>query len=334
VPGEISNSAGDESRLAVLHREFRSAARADNGRHAGSQRLEHDEAEGFANAGMNEQIGGVIIVGEFSIVLDIGTPCERARAMARQSEALELVAEEADLFDPSQAERPQALTETAAEITGARRANLWYLLPGRSVLRCADSWDSETSRHSGGFELDRDELPQFFDHVAAGTAIDATDAARDPRTAEAYRVLMAPFGSRSLSVIPMRCQGHVVGAICLEDASNHLGTRHSLRVLASMAALRPTEATGEGGAKPHGLDIQTSSHTAEPMAVRSLSSDLTLRGLDKEALGEAFYPEVAVLIMRIDEPISAANGGISPPELIDSIVCAMRRSPPSRTSRT
>jgi adenylate cyclase len=259
---------------------------------------------------------------------------ERARAMARQSEALELVAEEADLFDPSQAERPQALTETAAEITGARRANLWYLLPGRSVLRCADSWDSETSRHSGGFELDRDELPQFFDHVAAGTAIDATDAARDPRTAEAYRVLMAPFGSRSLSVIPMRCQGHVVGAICLEDASNHLGTRHSLRVLASMAALRPTEATGEGGTKPHGLDIQTSSHTAEPMAVRSLSSDLTLRGLDKEALGEAFYPEVAVLIMRIDEPISAANGGISPPELIDSIVCAMRRSPPSRTSRT
>jgi hypothetical protein len=62
---------------------------------------------------------------------------ERAHAMARQSEALELVSDEADTFDPTHPEEAQTLTEVAAEITKARRANLWYLLHDRNVVRSA-----------------------------------------------------------------------------------------------------------------------------------------------------------------------------------------------------
>src|SRR5215469_10779222 len=78
---------------------------------------------------------------------------ERSRAMARQSEALDLVADEANSFDPSHPEPPEALTETAAEVSGARRASLWFLASGGDILHYADRFDSDTSRHSSGSEL-------------------------------------------------------------------------------------------------------------------------------------------------------------------------------------
>jgi class 3 adenylate cyclase/Tfp pilus assembly protein PilX len=241
---------------------------------------------------------------------------ERSRAMARQSEALDLVADEADLFDRSHPEPPEALTETAAEITHARRASLWYLLPGGDVLRCADSFDSETSRHTSGMELHYKELPQCFRQVAAGATIDVADAAHDPRTAEVHRLLMAPLGSRSLSIVPMRRRGHAVGTIWLEDALDDGSARHFLRILASMAALRAIE--GATGSRATAPEVATA--VAEAESVRSLSADLTLRGLDATALGKALYPEVAVLVMRVDNPASTANGVTDTPKLLDAVV--------------
>ena len=241
---------------------------------------------------------------------------ERGHAMARQSEALDLVANEADLFDPSHPEPPEALTETAAEITRSRRASLWYMALSGNVLRCADRFDSETSRHTTGSELHRSEFPQFFAQVDAGATIDVADAARDPRTAEIYRVLMAPVGDRSVSTVPMRRKGRVVGVICLGDPADIGAARHFLRVLASMAALRATE-----DAEPSGEVVREAVPAmAEAEPVRSLSAELTLRGLDAATLGEALFPEVAVLVMRVDNPASTANGATDTPELLDAAV--------------
>lgn len=247
---------------------------------------------------------------------------ERSRAMGRQGEALDLLADEADLYDPTHPEPPRSLTETAAEITGARRASLWYLQPGRNVLRCADSFDSETARHSSGFELHRDELPRFFSHVTEGTAIDAADAARDPRTAEVHRLLMAPLGSRSLSITPMRRQGHAVGGVWLEDAANAAGCRDFLRVLAGMAAQRAAEVVAEPALALADADI--GGRSAEPETARSMSADLALAGLDPAVFGDNLYPEVAVLVMRIDEDAAHGNGGVSPPEFLDAVTRAMQ----------
>src|SRR4029077_14649611 len=77
---------------------------------------------------------------------------ERSHAMAHQTEALERVAHESDLFDGAHPEQFRESTEVAAEITGARRANLWYLQVDHNVIRCADSFDSESSGHTGSFE--------------------------------------------------------------------------------------------------------------------------------------------------------------------------------------
>jgi len=245
---------------------------------------------------------------------------QRSAAMARQREALDLIADEVDLYDPLHPELPQSLTEAAAEITGARRASIWYLQSRRSVLHCADSFDSETARHSAGFELHRDELPRFFDSVVEGGALDVPDAASDPRTTEIHRLLMAPLGGRSLSITPMRRRGHAVGAVWLEDAPGAGAARDFLRLLAGTAAQRAAETAPEPTPEASDLDERP----IEPEIARCLSPDLTLSGFDRQQLGDNLYPQVAVLVIRIDESAATGNGGVSPPELIDSVVCAMQ----------
>jgi class 3 adenylate cyclase len=241
---------------------------------------------------------------------------ERTQAIARRSEALDRIEEEADLFDPDRPEQPLALTESAAEIAGARRASLWYLQPQRNVLRCADSFDTANSLHAGGFELHRAEVPHFFDEIAAGGAIETANAASDARTAEAHRLLMAPLGSRSLATIPMRHRGKVVGAIGLEDATGLAGARHFLRMLAGAAAGRAMQEDHVGSVEVGG---NTESHPEEPAMVRSSSADLSRRGSGRLPAGEATYPEVSVLVMRMDEPATGANGGGIAPELVDAV---------------
>jgi class 3 adenylate cyclase len=245
---------------------------------------------------------------------------ERGASMARQREALDRIADKADLHDPSHPELPQSLTEAAAEITGARRASLWYLLPNGHVLHCADSFDSEAARHSAGFELHRDELPHFFHSVTEGGALDVADAAGDPRTAEVHRLLMAPLGGRSLSITPMRRRGQAVGGVWLEDAPHAATARDFLRVLAGMAAQRATETAT--GTRP--ADSETGERPAEPEIARSASPDLTLGGFDHEKFGDNLYPRVAVLVVRIEESVAAENGDVSPPELIDAVIRAMQ----------
>jgi class 3 adenylate cyclase len=244
---------------------------------------------------------------------------DRSHAMARQSEALGRVADEADEFDPAHPEQSRTLTEIAAEIAGAHHVSLWYLHPDKNVLRCADSFDREGSRHTEGFELHRDEIPRFFDQVAAGTALAVEDAAHDPRTAEVYRVTMAPIGSRSLSVVPMRRQGNVVGAIGLHDPADIGEARHCLRVLAGMAAMRAVD----GAESPRGAEMEVIPAVAEPDTGHSFATDLSFHGVEAPDREEGFYPGIAVLVLRIGEEVLAANGGAGSRELLNAITCAM-----------
>jgi len=165
--------------------------------------------------------------------------------------------------------------------------------------------------------MDRSEFPQFFAHVDVGTAVDIADAANDRRTSEFHRALMAPWGDHSVSTVPMRRGGHVVGVMCLGDPADITGARHCLRVLASIAALRGTDGPETSGEALREA-APTISEVVEP--VRSLSADLTLRGIDAATLGEALFTDVAVLVMRTNNPSSTANRGTLTPELFDRVV--------------
>ena len=128
---------------------------------------------------------------------------ERQSAITRQSGAFASLASNASLFDPARSLPSRTLTETLADVTGARRASIWTLRGGGRILLCEDSFDRETNGHVEGLELHRDELPGLFRHLLGGEEIEAADAARDRRTVELNRVLSA-FGSRALLVVPVR----------------------------------------------------------------------------------------------------------------------------------
>src|SRR3954464_1063133 len=128
---------------------------------------------------------------------------ERSHLMARQSAALDHLADETDLLDSSD-DNPKALTEIAADLTRAMRASLWYFVRDGQALRCADSFEPGNSLHVVGMELQRGELPQLFDLLTAGTFIEIADTASDPRTADLYRLTLAPFGCHSLSMVPVQ----------------------------------------------------------------------------------------------------------------------------------
>jgi len=241
---------------------------------------------------------------------------ERSHLMARQSAALDHLADEADLIDPSDDNPPKALTEIAADFTRAMRASLWYFIRDGQALRCADSFEPGNSLHVVGMELQRGELPQFFDLLTTGTVIEIADSASDPRTADLYQLMLAPFGCRSLSMVPVQRHGHVVGAIWLEDQVDTVDSHHFLRILATIAGLRG----GDVGTPAPRSGGWHRAAAPEPEKVRSFSADFASRGLDAATLGEGLYPELSVLVMRFaDFAVTVRDGAEPTPELVDAI---------------
>ena len=242
----------------------------------------------------------------------------RTGTMTRQNAALDRLAEEGDLFEPDRDRPPEALTETIAELTRARRISLWFLSPDGSLLRCADSFHLDAAFHTAGLEIRRGELPEFFRHLAEGVEIDAADAAGDPRTAELHRLLLAPVGSRSLTIVPIRRHGRAVGGIWLEDPADLDESRHFLRVIASMTAPR-VDATSD---RAQERQLETSA-AREPEETRDRSVDLTRRRADPSIDAQAIYPDVSVMVMRLGDP-GAAISDTKDPTLLDAVVRAVQ----------
>ena len=248
---------------------------------------------------------------------------DRQRAITRQSQAFATLAAEAGLFDPAGKEPPRVLTETLAEVAGARRASIWRVTGGERTLRCEDSFERDSGGHVDGLELHRDELPQFFAYLLGGEEIEVPDAATDKRTAELHRVLMRPLGSRALLAVPVRRDDRVVGSLWLEDAVSSAGARDFLRAVANMVALR----MAEGSAMPIERAAVTSPAptTATAGARRSFAAELVGRPIDPAAIEAEVFQDVAVMVLHLTDPVAMAMraaSGTGP--LSDRLACALQ----------
>jgi class 3 adenylate cyclase len=249
---------------------------------------------------------------------------DRQRAIDRQSGAFATLAADADLFDPAHNEPPRALTETLAGVTGARRASVWRLTEGGRLLRCEDSFERESGGHIDGLELHQVELPHLFSHLLGGDELDVADAATDRRTAELERVVMRPLGTRSLLAIPVRRGDHIVGAVWLEDAPGTAGARDFVRAVANMVALRMADATTEP--KERERTSTDRAATAAPEAKRSYTAELASRGIDPATIEGDVYPNVAVVVVHLVDPVALsvrlASGENS---ISDQIACTLQQ---------
>jgi adenylate cyclase len=236
---------------------------------------------------------------------------ERQHALDRQSAAFATLAADASLFDPGRSEPPRQLTETLADITGARRASVWRLVDGGRRLHCDDSFDRTTNGHVDGLELHRDELPQFFAHLLQGEEIQVADAARDRRTAELHRVLMQPLGSRALLAIPAQSGTAIVGTVWLEDAAQMAVARDFVRAVANMVAPRMVQAP-DISARREAVGALLA-NDRPPSAVHHYANELRARAIDPESIKAEFYSDIAVMVLRFTDPLAmatrAAEGG-------------------------
>ncbi len=254
---------------------------------------------------------------------------DRGQAVERQGAAFAALARQPDLMDPAREAPVRALTETLAELAAARRASVWRVSEGGRKLRCEDAYERENAGHVAGLELARAELPQFFAALAAGAPIQSADAANDKRTAELHRVLMHPFDSRGLTAMPVMAGERLAGAIVLEDATRLAEARDLLPALASMLAIRmrgpereETRAAAAGGAA---ANVAVAGPQPPAVGQRNFAAELTLRGLDTEAIGADVFPAVAVVAVRFSDPAAiAARHGTGSCSLADRIAEALQ----------
>ena len=237
---------------------------------------------------------------------------------ARETRALSALAVQPGLFDP--AREVPALTESLAELNAARRASIWRLTGAGRVLRCEDAFDAgggdrRQGGHLEGLELARSEVPGFFDSLDQGESIEVADAAADARTASLHRLLMRPFGSHALSMLPVQGADGVSGAVLIEDAAEARRARNFSQAVSSIVALRigSREQAEESAARqdaepdPRAGDAPSRAPAAEgEQAFSSLLTPDRPGPDDGDPTGStaSWFPAVAAMIIRFDDAIT------------------------------
>ena len=222
-------------------------------------------------------------------------------AGVREAQALTALAAQPGLFDPAQP--APGLTEGLAELSAARRASIWRLAGGGRVLHCEDQFEPQGG-HVEGLELSRSELPRFFQSLDGNETVEEADAAADARTAELHRLLMRPFGSRTLSVLPVRGPGGVSGAVLLEDAREPGRARSFAQAVSSIVAIRMAGRPRQEAASPDRGAAGPAPGLAAGDAM--LARDAALVP-DPSGLAATYFPAAAVMNLHFDDALSLAR---------------------------
>lgn len=233
------------------------------------------------------------------------TIAERSEVVRQQSVAFARLAAEAAHFAPD-GTPPQALSETLAEATGARRAGIWRLVGGGQVLRCEDSFEPASGGHVGGVELSRQEAPDLMAALTQGEEVEAPEARRDRRTAAYHGLLMAPLGSTSLVAVPAcRDIGAAAASLCvvmLEDARLDAATRNIARACATLTLLHAPAAEA---ARAVSVAASAAPPAAEP--VDTLGLDTALEWPPPGDVAEGAW--APVMVLRLPEAPVAQGAG-------------------------
>ena len=139
------------------------------------------------------------------------------RRLRRQQAAVFELAR--NLAVPDEASLFTLVTELGAQTLHVQRVSVWLLDDTRQELTCWDLFDRDTGEHTHGDVLRAESCPAYFQALESGRALDAHDAADDPRTDELRDGYLKPLGITSMLDAAIRRDGRVVGVVCHE----HIG---------------------------------------------------------------------------------------------------------------
>lgn len=278
---------------------------------------------------------------------------ERQDAIEAQNQAFAALADSAALFDADDRRGTSALSESLAEVTGARRISVWRLAHGGRSLVCVDCFDRASKLHTAGIELHRGELGQAWPALCGDEILDMADAAEDPRMSGLLDVYLRPLDIRALMAIPIKRGGETVGSVWLEDlapaAKRAPGIESFARTVAHMEAVRiaapahdrAVAGPDKPGQRSQAADAASRRHRAvpgTPASRRETAVDVgreeTFQAQPEEASsvdGATVYPAITVLTVlladasELRKPASAANGGAALAETntTDAVACLL-----------
>jgi len=114
------------------------------------------------------------------------------------------------------------LTEAAVHGLAVARASVWFYDPARTLIRCADLFERDSSKHSSGVELPASSFPAYFAALQTERTIAAHDAHTDPRTAEFSAPYLKVLGIGAMLDVPVWVDGKMVGVVCQEHVGGSL----------------------------------------------------------------------------------------------------------------
>ncbi len=114
------------------------------------------------------------------------------------------------------------ITKFTAYTLKSERVSVWLYEKTPTRLRCLDLFEQSLNQHSEGMELAIADYPAYFQALAENKLIAAHDAHNDPRTCEFSRSYLTPLGITSVLDAPIRCDGQIVGVVCIERIGENL----------------------------------------------------------------------------------------------------------------
>jgi len=224
---------------------------------------------------------------------------DREQRISRQSAAYNAIADE---IAEHPGETPRALTQGLAEVIGARRVSIWQFANGKQTLSCSDSYDQDSRAHTGGLQLQRSEMPAFFDLLECGEEASIINAAGDRRCAQFHNSVMQ--GSNALTLMPLRRGDEVAGAICLEDPGPIDDAKEFLRTSGALllSATKSTEIKTREE-KPRRASRQSLPGEVQPIS----STDLGPTPAERLSLRSDYFPKVAVMALSMSGALGLAK---------------------------
>jgi signal transduction histidine kinase len=149
-----------------------------------------------------------------------------------------------------------AITEATSAVLGVERVSIWQLQTEETrsanpdtQLVCKDLYLA-SSRHHGSFApIHGRDFPCYLRAIRERRTITASDAQKDPRTAEFTAFYLKPLGITSMLDVPIWHGGKLYGVLCLE----HVGESRQWRWDEEDFAINMTDLAASSLEAAHGL---------------------------------------------------------------------------------
>lgn len=145
---------------------------------------------------------------------------ERLQAVRRLQNAMMTLVAQTAIGEGDMETSARAITESASEALRVERASVWLMNDEHTTLHCLDLYRRSHGDHQSDVVLRISDYPRYFAALEQGRAVDAHNAVEDSRTSEFAEGYLRPLGITSMIDAPIRMNGRVVGAVCIEHTDS------------------------------------------------------------------------------------------------------------------